>query len=137
MESWLFTTHKGVIVAMVVASLLPYAFAMLAKILGGFTTQDNKNPRQFLANLSGMASRANAVQQNSFESLPLFLTASVLSLLYFIPIKSLAMFAWLYIVLRILYGVAYLLNWASFRSIVWALSMACPLFMLYIVFRLS
>lgn len=137
MESWLFTTHKGVIVAMVVASLLPYTFAMLAKILGGFTTQDNKNPRQFLANLSGMASRANAVQQNSFESLPLFLTASVLSLLYFIPIKSLAMFAWLYVVLRILYGVAYLLNWASFRSIVWALSMACPLFMLYIVFRLS
>lgn len=137
MESWLLTTHKGVIVAIVVVSLMPLLFAILAKILGGFTLKDNDNPRIFLANLSGMASRANAVQQNSYESLPLFLTATVLSLLYFVPTNFLLKIVWLYVILRLIYGIAYVFNWATFRSIIWGLSLCCPLLMIYMIIRLS
>jgi uncharacterized MAPEG superfamily protein len=61
-----------------VACLLPIACAGIAKSKGfgkprregGF---DNRNPRQWLASLQGWQARANAAQQNSFETLPIFI----------------------------------------------------------------
>ena len=76
----------GIILIIIVACLLPYVFTLIAKSKGGFQAKDNQNPREFLAKTTGLAARANAVQQNSFESLPLFIAAILMAcLLYTSP----------------------------------------------------
>lgn len=75
-------SNASVITAMLVACLLPMVFAYVAKMLGGFNVKDNTNPREFLARQTGAAARANAAQQNSYESLPIFLAAVVTALLF-------------------------------------------------------
>ena len=109
-------TNSSVVLAMMVASLLPLGFAILAKLFGGFKSKDNANPREFLGKQTGAAARAHAAQQNSYETLPVFLAA---------------------VILRIIYGLAYIANWATFRSIIWSLSLACPMMLFYLAIRLS
>ena len=130
-------TNSSVILAMVVASVLPMMFAMVAKILGGFKGRDNANPREFLSKQTGAAARANAAQQNSYETLPVFLAAVIVALLFFVPLSVVVQLAWLYVVLRVIYGLAYIANWSTFRSIIWALSLACPMMLFYLAIRLS
>ena len=137
MFAWLPNTNSSVILAMVVASLLPMVFAMAAKMFAGFKGKDNANPREFLSKQTGAAVRANAAQQNSYESLPVFLAAVIVALLFFVPLSVVTQLAWLYVILRVIYGMAYIANWATFRSIIWALSMACPLMLFYLAVRLS
>lgn len=137
MMSWLPATNGSVILAMVVACLLPMVFAYVAKLLGGFRLKDNEHPRAFLNNLTGTAARANAAQQNSYETLPVFLASVIVALLFFVPLSIVAKLAWLYVVLRVIYGLAYIGNWATFRSIIWALSLACPMLLFYLAVRLS
>ena len=61
------------------AILLPYAFTGFAKFQGGFGLNENKNPREFLEKLSGARKRAHWAQQNSFEILPGFAAAVIIS----------------------------------------------------------
>lgn len=130
-------SNGSVITAMMVACLLPIVFSYISKTLGGFTPKDNANPREFLARQSGMSARANAVQQNSYESLPVFLVAVVTALLFFVKVSVVAKLAWLYVVLRVLYGMAYVMNWATLRSVLWALSLCCSMLLFYLATRLS
>ncbi len=118
------------------ACLLPYAFTMIAKLSGGFTLRDNQNPREFLAKSTGLAARANAVQQNSFESLPLFLTSVLMAEYLVTPAVITYYLSIAYLVLRLLYGLAYLTNLATLRSILWLLSMACPILLLLLSVRM-
>ena len=111
--------------AMMVACILPFAWSAVAKMMGGFTNQDNSNPREFLANLTGLPARANAAQANSFETLPMFLAGVLVAMYCFVPQALVNTLAWLYVIIRVGYGVAYLLNLATLRSLLWALSMAC------------
>ena len=127
---------QGIVYLILIACLLPYAFSLLARLLGGFKVADNQNPRAFLANTTGLAARANAVQQNSFESLPLFIAAVLMAEYMVISQFVIMMLGIAYIVLRILYGICYLANWSSLRSVVWVLSMACPILLLVNVIRL-
>ncbi|WP_151840715.1 MAPEG family protein [Acinetobacter soli] len=127
---------SGIVYLILAACLLPYVFTMIAKLAGGFKSKDNQNPRAFLASTTGLAARANAAQQNSFESLPLFL-AAVLMAEYMVVQQSIIMtFGLAYLVLRVLYGLCYFANWAMLRSIIWLLSMLCPIFLLILVIRL-
>ena len=137
MGAWLPATNDSVIWAMIIASILPVIFAYLAKFFAGFKTKDNENPREFLAKTTGIASRANAAQQNSYETLPIFLASVIIALLFFVPTVIVSKVAWLYVILRILYGLAYMANWATLRSVLWAVGFACPLFLFYIVIRMS
>lgn len=137
MLSWLPATNGSVILAMMVACLLPIFLAWIAKALGGYKMSNNNHPRDFLAHLTGAAARANAAQQNSYETLPVFLASVVIGLLFFVPMTAIAQLAWLYVVLRIIYAIAYIGNWATFRSIIWALGMACPMLLFYLAVRLS
>lgn len=118
------------------ACLLPYAFTMIAKLSGGFTLRDNQNPREFLAKSTGLAARANAVQQNSFESLPLFLTSVLMAEYLVTPAVITYYLSLAYLVLRLFYGLAYLANFATLRSILWLLSMACPILLLLLSVRM-
>ncbi len=130
-------TNGSVILAMVIACLLPTIFAAVAKMLGGFKAKDNEHPRAFLNSLTGAAARANAAQQNSYETLPMFLAAVSVALLFFVPLSIVSKLAWLYVVLRVIYGLAYIANWSTFRSIIWMLALACPLMLFYLAVRLS
>lgn len=128
---------SGIIYLILIACLLPYAFTMIAKKAAGFKARDNQNPREFLAKSTGLAARAHAVQQNSFESLPLFI-AAVLMAEYMVVSQAIVMTLGIaYIVLRIAYGICYLANWATLRSIIWLLSMLCPVCLLLLVIRLT
>lgn len=127
---------SGVIYLILAACLLPYVFTLIAKKSAGFSSKDNQNPRTFLEKSSGLASRANAAQQNSFESLPLFI-AAILMAEYMVISQDLVMiFGVAYLVFRVLYGICYLANWATLRSIVWLLSMLCPVTLLLLIIKL-
>ncbi|OTG67261.1 MAPEG family protein [Acinetobacter silvestris] len=126
----------GIIYLILTACLLPYLFTIIAKKAGGFKAQDNQNPREFLAKKTGLAARANAVQQNSFESLPLFIAAVLMAEYMVISQHVIMTLGIAYIILRILYGICYLCNWSTLRSVIWMLSMACPIFLLVIIIRI-
>ncbi|WP_313584416.1 MAPEG family protein [Acinetobacter variabilis] len=128
---------SGVISLILAACLLPYVFTLIAKKSAGFRAKDNQNPRAFLEKSTGLASRANAAQQNSFESLPLFI-ASILMAEYMVVTQSLVMtFGIAYLVFRVIYGICYLANWSTLRSIVWLLSLLCPITLLLLIIKIS
>lgn len=126
----------GIIYLILIACLLPYVFTIIAKIAGGFRIRDNQDPREFLAKTTGLAARANAVQQNSFESLPLFIAAILMAEYMVVPQYFTMMMGSAYIVLRIIYAICYLLNLSTLRSIIWFLSMACPIILLITIIRM-
>lgn len=117
--------------AMLVACLLPFVFALLSKVSGGFRRADNADPRAFLAKTTGMAARLNAAQANSFESLPIFLAAVIVAMYCFVPQNVINVVAWLYVLLRIGYGMAYALNVPLVRSVLWLLSIICCVVLFY------
>lgn len=126
-----------IIYIMLVACLLPYAFTMIAKMTAGFSFKtDNQSPRDFLAKATGVAARANAVQQNSFESLPFFLASMLMAEYLVLPEGVIIKLGITYLVLRVLYGLAYLANWGSLRTILWTLSMVCPALLLILTARI-
>ncbi len=127
---------NGVIYLILVACLLPYVFTIIAKKAAGFRARDNQNPREFLAKSTGLASRAHAVQQNSFESLPLFIAAVLMAEYLVLPQSLVMTFGIAYLVFRVLYGICYLANWATLRSIVWLLSILCPVTLLLLIIRI-
>ena len=127
---------SGVILIILVACLLPYVFTLIAKSTGRFQAQHNQNPREFLAKTTGLAARANAVQQNSFESLPLFIAAILMAEYMVVSQHLIMMLGIAYIVLRIIYGICYLANISALRTIIWALSLACPIILLLLVIRI-
>ena len=126
-------TAASAIWAMVVASLLPWAVSIVAKVSGGFKVRNNAHPRDFMQGMTGTAARANAAQQNSYETLPVFLAAVLVAMLFFVPQMIINTLAWL----RIGYCVAYITNLAMFRSILWVLSIACCLMLFYLAIRIS
>ena len=65
---------SGIIYLILIACLLPYVFTIIAKKTAGFRAQT-----------TGLAARANAAQQNSFESLPLFIAAILMAEYMVIP----------------------------------------------------
>ena len=127
---------NGLIYLLLGACLLPYVFTIIAKFAGAFKVSDNKNPREFLAKTTGLAARANAVQQNSFESLPLFIAAILMAEYMVVPQSIIMLLGIAYLALRLIYGICYLANIATLRSIIWFLSMACPIYLLILVIRL-
>ena len=128
---------SGIVYLILIACLLPYVFTIIAKKAGGFKVKDNQNPRAFLANTTGLAARANAAQQNSFESLPLFIAAVLLAEYMVVPQSVVMTFGIAYIIFRILFGICYLINWATLRSIFWLLSILCSVSLLLLVIKIT
>jgi uncharacterized MAPEG superfamily protein len=122
------------ILCLFIACIIPY----LAKIPVAIAMKnepkgyDNEQPRAQQARLTDFGARALAAHQNSFESLIIF-SAAVLTALVTQNItyttQALAMF---YLVTRGIYHLFYLLNWATLRSIVWALGLVASLRMIWL-----
>lgn len=106
------------------AILLPYLFTLFAKASGGFNLNNNHNPREFLTTLSGRSQRANWAQQNSFEITPAFLAAVIIAqTLATMEQSTINALAVTFVLSRLAYGLCYILDLATLRSLVWFVGM--------------
>lgn len=110
-----------------IAGLLPLACSYVAKFgpkseaAGRF---DNRNPRAWLGQQTGLRARANAAQANSWEAFPFFASGVIVAVLQHVPIAMINLIAVIFIVARIAYIACYAADKASLRSLVWAVGFA-------------
>jgi len=109
----------------VVGGLLPLAGTGAAK--WGFKNFDNHNPRQWLSEQTGSRARALAAEKNTHESFPFFAAAVIMAHLAVGPHSLIDTLALAYIAARVLFLVAYILDWASFRTFVWTIGVISTL----------
>lgn len=107
-----------------VAAVMPMFFTAIAKTIGR-RRFDNHSPREFQANLTGIALRAHWAHLNSFEAFAPFAAGVLIAQQLGAAQGRIDMLAIAFVVLRLLYGACYLANWATVRSLVWAGAMAC------------
>lgn len=103
------------------AIVLPYIFSLIAKSSGRY---NNSSPREFLEKQEGYHKRAHWVQLNSYEAFPAFAAAVIIAHLCGVSQYTIDVLAIGFVVARVLYGVAYLANQATLRSLVWGLGFA-------------
>ena len=106
-----------------IAGLLPYLWTGVVKIAA--PPYDNADVRGWQTRLSGLPHRAHAAHLNSFEAFPLFAAAVLAALLTGADPQSVMQLSVAFVVLRVVYGVIYLLNLAALRSLVWFAALAC------------
>lgn len=117
------------IICLLIACLFPYLAKIplvmaMNKQPGGY---DNNYPRLQQSALAGFGARACAAHQNSFESLIIFVAAILTALATNHTGRLIQGLAILYLITRSIYHAFYLLNWASFRSLIWAVSLLTSL----------
>ena len=105
-----------------IAGLLPYAAAIIAKVGGG--RFDNNNPRPWLARQEGFRARANAAQANGFETFPLFAAAVIIAHMLRGPQALVDTLAMVFVAARLVYLGFYLAGIGALRSLTWAVGMA-------------
>ena len=114
-----------------VASVLPIVWIAVAKISSGFKIKDNERPREFLANADDFSKRAVWAQNNAWEALTPFAAAVIIASIVGVDQGVIDSTAFVFIFMRILHGIAYLINKPTFRSIVWTVGMACNFYLYY------
>lgn len=112
-------------ICVVLASVFPFIFAGLAK--SDPKRFNNAEPRQYLAGLSGWRQRANWVQENSFEIFPPFAAAVIVAHLTQGRQSLIDGLAVVFLVSRVGYGLAYLTDKATLRSLLWVAGLGCIL----------
>lgn len=111
------TQLDTVVIAILIAGLLPHICAAIAK--WGDKTYDNHNPRAWLANQEGFRARANAAQQNCLEAFPFFAIGVILASLGGADGFTMEILSWIYIAARVVYIACYLFDKATLRSLFW------------------
>ncbi|WP_105253460.1 MAPEG family protein [Pseudoalteromonas sp. T1lg75] len=120
---------------LVICALLACLIPFLAKAPLAWAQQqsggyDNRHPRAQQQALTGFGARALAAHQNSFESLIVFAVALAVVLGTNTSGAVMDTLAITYLLARVLYCLCYWYNWHVARSLIWALSLACPLAMI-------
>lgn len=105
-----------------IATFQPFLFTLAAKSSKHF---DNARPREYLEQCSGWRKRAHWAQLNSFESFPPFAAAVIIAHVVAGPNSNADLLAIAYLVLRLLFGICYIVDQATLRSLAWAAAMAC------------
>ncbi|GAA5969851.1 hypothetical protein JCM3765_004595 [Sporobolomyces pararoseus] len=119
--------------AMWLASIGPHFYAAyLTKQSNDLPDFDNVSPREFLKKVAGQEKqseivrrylRAEAAQQNGFESWGVFASAVVVGNLARLPVKYMNFFAGGYLLSRIIYNILYIRTtsaaWSNLRSVVY------------------
>ena len=108
-----------------VGLLMPFLWTGVAKSMGRYDLRANQHPRDFLSNLKGPASRANAAQLNSFEAFPAFAAAVLVAQYAHASQHTIDVLSIAWVALRLIYGVLYIANLAALRSLVWFAAMGC------------
>lgn len=100
--------------------LVPFVFTIYAKASKDF---DNSKPRDYMEHLAGARKRAHWAVQNGHETFPLFVAAVLLAERASAAQATVDMLAVGFVVCRLVYGVMYVLDKATLRSLVWAAAM--------------
>lgn len=103
--------------------VLPYLCAGLAKF--GGRGYDNASPRSSLDQLTGWRRRADWAQRNHFEAFPLFAAAVLAAHWTHAPQGRVDLLAGCFLAARVAYTVAYIADWPTLRSVVWAAGFVC------------
>jgi uncharacterized MAPEG superfamily protein len=100
--------------------VLPLVFVGVAKA-GSMKPAHNAEPRDFTARLTGFRKRAFAAQLNSYEGFPLFAAGIFVAhwQMTGTDYSQINTLAALYFGSRVLYGIAYVANQATLRSLLW------------------
>ncbi|MEO8003040.1 MAG: MAPEG family protein [Arenimonas sp.] len=107
------------------AGLMPFLWTGVAKVRG--PRYNNVNVRLWQSKLEGAAQRAHAAHLNSFEAFPLFAAAVIVAQMNGAAQGRIDMLALAFIGLRVIYGILYLSNLASLRSLAWMAALACSI----------
>lgn len=102
--------------------VVPFIFTIYAKASGDF---DNAKPREYMEHLAGSRKRAHWAVQNGYETFPLFVAAVLLAERAGVTQATVNMLAIGFVVCRFVYGMLYVLDKATPRSLVWVVSMVC------------
>lgn len=105
-----------------IATFQPFLFTLAAKSSKRF---DNARPREYLEQSSGWRKRAHWAQLNTFEGFPPFAAAVIIAHVVAGPNANADLLAIAYLVLRLLFGICYIIDQATLRSLVWFGAMAC------------
>ena len=116
------------VMCVLAAGVMPLLGAATAK--WGFKGFDNHNPRQWLAEQTGARARANAAQHNSFEAFPFFAAAVLLALHFQVDSYLLDSLCLVFVAARVLFFVAYLLDWANLRTLFWSVGYGLSAYLL-------
>ncbi|MBV6273106.1 MAPEG family protein [Alcaligenaceae bacterium CGII-47] len=114
---------------LLVAAILPYCAAIAAK--AGGQAFDNNSPRGWLAAQAGWRGRANAAQANLFEGLPFFYAAVLFALYAGASPERLAALMLAWVLVRVLYIIAYILGRGTIRSFIWGGALVLNLMILF------
>ena len=112
------------------AALLPYIWVIVAKV--GARGYDNNAPRAFATTQSGLRQRANWAQYTSFEAFPAFAAGVLIAVHMGVDPLVVNGLALAFVILRLGYGVCYLTDLATMRSVVWFMGFAATV-ALYVV----
>ena len=108
------------------AYLLPLFCATIAKATGGFKPSDNRNPREFLAHTQGLSARADAAQQNGFETFAPFAAAVLVAHATGNAEQStINLLAVLFIAFRLAFIYCYISDRPMLRSAVFGINLLC------------
>ena len=102
-----------------VAAILPLAIVVYAKAGGN---GDNHHPRDSAERLPPASRRAYAAHLNAYENFPFFAAAVIIAKTQGTPLGTLNVLAAIYIVLRIAHATLYIGDYATARSVVFALA---------------
>lgn len=115
-----------------IGGLMPLLWTGAAKFGGRskMSMGQNAAPREFLAGVTGLQKRADWAQQNAFEAFPLFAAGVIVAHLAAVAQARIDLLALVWIGARLAYGVCYLADLATLRSLTWmvALGSAIALF---------
>ncbi len=103
-----------------IAAMLPYLWGSLSKLEGSY---DNAQPR--LHAKTGWRQRADWAQQNSWEAFAPFAAAVIVAHLAQADPARVDQLAGLFILFRGGYGLAYLANRPTLRSLLWVCGISC------------
>lgn len=106
-----------IILIILVACLLPYVFAFIARMTSSYDAKIHDSHRQVVEQSQGITRRADAVQKNSYEGLPLFIAAMLIADYLVVPDFFVVTLGIAYLILRVIYGLCYLANFNRLRSV--------------------
>ena len=121
------------IICLFIAALLP----LVAKVPVAFAMHklgryNNNHPRAQQAELPGFGARALAAHQNAFEALIIFAPAVLLAIATKNTGTVIEQLAITHVIARVLYNIAYLMDIATIRSLIWAVGMVSALAMIFL-----
>ena len=116
------------------ASLMPILLAWTGAYfrVRQFGRFDNHYPRIQQNEMRGVGARVQAAQMNAWEALTVYLMVNFIAFASGLDLHSLDRVALIFISLRVLHAVFYIANLAWLRSGVFALSMVCCLYIVYL-----